>query len=37
MTAWLVDARWGSELENRLRANPSALRIICPFIIRRVR
>ncbi len=32
MTARLVDKEWGSELTAALRADNSALRIICPFI-----
>ena len=32
MTIRLVDAEWGSELVDAVRADSSALRIICPFI-----
>ncbi|MCP5365988.1 MAG: phospholipase D family protein [Hyphomicrobiales bacterium] len=32
MTIRLVDAGWGAELTNALRADASELRIICPFI-----
>ena len=32
MTVRLVDAGWGTELTDALRADASALRVICPFI-----
>ena len=32
MTVRLVDAGWGTELTDALRADASALRLICPFI-----
>ena len=32
MTVRLVDAGWGAELTDALRAGASALRVICPFI-----
>ena len=32
MTIRLVDAGWGTELTDALRADASALRVICPFI-----
>ena len=32
MTVRLVDAGWGTELTDALRAGASALRVICPFI-----
>ena len=32
MTVRLVDTRWGAELTDALRADASALRVICPFI-----
>lgn len=32
MTLRLVDAAWGAELTQAVQADPSALRIICPFI-----
>ena len=32
VTVRLVDGEWGNELTSAIRADPSALRIICPFI-----
>ena len=32
MTIRLVDAGWGTELTDAMRAGASALRVICPFI-----
>ena len=32
MTLRLIDANWSTELTEALRADSSALRIICPFI-----